>query len=72
MSGTTPLEREVGSWSEFRRSLPRKDQEAFDRMMGKVLSHKGDASNTGRGDPFEAMVMLALIELVKERVFGPR
>jgi hypothetical protein len=67
LSDTTPLEREVLSWAEFRRSLPKRDQEAFDLIMEEVLSHKGDASNFGRRHPFESLVMLALIELVKGR-----
>jgi hypothetical protein len=63
----TPLEREVRSWSEFRRSLSRADRDSFDALMEKVLSHEGTGSNYGRVNPFEAMAMLALIELVKDR-----
>jgi len=68
--GASPLEREVGSWKDFRRSLSRRDQEAFDRIMEGVLSHSGAASNAGRENPFEVMVMSALIDLARRRAGG--
>ena len=64
----TSLMKEVQSWTEFRRSLPREDQLAFDALMERVLSHEGSQSTSGRVNPYEAMVMLALIELVKARM----
>lgn len=64
----TPIDMEAASWREFRRSLPRKDQEAFDRVIGKALKHSGAASASGRENPFELMVMSVMIEMAKERL----
>lgn len=66
----TPLDMEAASWREFRRSLPRKDQEAFDRVIEIALKHSGAASASGRENPFELMVMSALVEMAKDRLFG--
>ncbi|MDG6225386.1 MAG: hypothetical protein QCI82_07725 [Candidatus Thermoplasmatota archaeon] len=64
-----PLDMEAESWREFRRSLPRNDQEAFDRVIEKAMKHSGAASESGRENPFELMVMSVMIEMAKERLF---
>lgn len=62
------LEEEIRSWETFRRALRKEDQEAFDRLMESVRMHASASSNAARLNPFEAMVMAALVDLMKERM----
>jgi hypothetical protein len=61
------LEEEIRSWETFRRALRKEDQEAFDRLMDMVRSHASASSNAARLNPFEAMVMAALVDLAREK-----
>ncbi|MGA1793425.1 MAG: hypothetical protein ACMUHM_05695 [Thermoplasmatota archaeon] len=60
------LEDEIRSWEAFRRALRKEDREAFDRLMDKVRRHASASSNAARLNPFESMVMAALIELERD------
>ncbi len=60
------LEQELDSWTSFRRGLRKEDQEAFDRIMTSVRSHASASSNSARLNPFEAVVMSALVELYRK------
>jgi hypothetical protein len=62
------LEDEIRSWETFRRALRKEDQEAFDRLMDMVRNHASASSNAARLNPFEAMVMAALVDLAREKV----
>ena len=64
----TLLEDEIRSWEIFRRALRKEDQEAFDRLMEKVRMHASASSNAARLNPFEALVMAALVDLMRERM----
>ena len=66
------LEDEIRSWETFRRALRKEDQEAFDRLMDMVRSHASASSNAARLNPFEAMVMAALVDLTREKVKGEK
>ena len=57
------LEEEISSWEGFRRTLRKEDQEAFDRLMDSVRRHASASSVAARLNPFESLVMAALVEL---------
>jgi len=61
------LEDEIRSWETFRRALRKEDREAFDRLMDMVRNHASASSNAARLNPFEAMVMAALVDLAREK-----
>jgi hypothetical protein len=61
------MEDEISSWREYRRALRREDQEAFDAIMDSARNHASASQIACRLNPFEAMVMSALIDLRKER-----
>ena len=60
------MEDEIGSWDAFRRALRREDQEAFDRLMDRVRRHASASSNAARLNPFESLVMSALVDMMRE------
>ncbi len=59
------LEEEIASWEPFRRALRKEDREAFDSIMDSVRRHASASSNASRLNPFESMVMAALVDLKK-------
>ena len=61
------LEDEIASWEQFRRALRKEDREAFDELMNGVRTRASASSNAARLNPFESMVMAALIELMRKR-----
>ena len=62
------LEEEIRSWDPFRRALRKEDQAAFDALMDTVRRHASASSNAARLNPFEAVVMAALVDLARERM----
>lgn len=59
------LEEEISSWDDFRRSLRREDQEAFDRIMDAARRRASSSQVATRLNPFEAIVMSALVDIAK-------
>ena len=64
------MEDEISSWRDYRKALRREDQEAFDAIMDSARKHASASQIACRMNPFEAMVMSALIDLVKEERAG--
>lgn len=64
------LEDEIKTWDTFRRALRKEDQEAFDRLMNGVRMHASASSNAARLNPFESLVMAALVDLMRDRMDG--
>ncbi len=62
------LEDEIRSWEAFRRALRKEDREAFDRLMNRVRMHSSASSNVARLNPFEALVMAALVDMMRDRM----
>jgi len=62
------LEDEISSWDAFRRALRKEDREAFDSLMDGVRTRASASSNAARLNPFESMVMAALVELMRKHV----
>ena len=60
------LEEEIHTWKSFRKALRKEDREAFDRLMDKVRRHASASSNAARLNPFESLVMAALVELERK------
>jgi len=66
------LEQEISTWEPFRRALRKEDQEAFDRIV-KGARERGSASSNGaRLNPFESLVMSALVDMMRERIARER
>lgn len=63
---TMSLERELRSWSAYRRALRREDQEAFDRLFASARQHLAESAAAARPIPFEAMLLSMLLEQQKE------
>ena len=61
------MEDEISSWGDYRKALRREDQDAFDAIMESARNHASASQIACRLNPFEAMVMSALIDLVKDR-----
>ena len=59
------MEEEISSWRSYRKALRREDQEAFDAIMDSARNHASASQIACRMNPFESMVMSALIDLVK-------
>jgi hypothetical protein len=62
------LDEEIASWEQFRRALRKEDREAFDSLMDGVRTRASASSNAARLNPFESMVMAALVELMRKHV----
>ncbi|MCU0799312.1 MAG: hypothetical protein MUC62_06530 [Candidatus Thermoplasmatota archaeon] len=62
------LDEEIASWEQFRRALRKEDREAFDELMDSVRTRASASSNAARLNPFESMVMAALVELMRKHV----
>jgi hypothetical protein len=60
------LEEEISSWSGFRRALRKEDQIVFDRVMDCARKHASAAQLASRMNPFEALIMSAIIEMMKD------
>lgn len=62
------LEDEIKTWDTFRKALRKEDQEAFDRLMSGVRMHASASSNAARLNPFESLVMAALVDMMRNRM----
>ncbi len=62
------LEEEIRSWETFRRALRKEDREAYDKLMDRVRMHASASSNAARLNPFESLVMAALVDLMRDRM----
>lgn len=60
------LEKEIESWSKFRRTLRKEDQTHLDRLFDKARIHVEAAGSASRQWPFETLVMAVLLEHEKE------
>jgi hypothetical protein len=60
------LEHEQESWRPFRAALRREDQAVFDRLFVYAKRHMGEAQNACRPVAFEAVLMCAALEILKE------
>ncbi len=56
------LENEFASWSKFRRTLRREDQEAFDGLFAAAKYHSAAMVYASRLTPLEAILMGILVE----------
>lgn len=54
------------NWNDFRRALPKEDQEAFDRLSDKVRLHASAATMAAFLDPLEGAFLSILLEQEKE------
>lgn len=66
------LEDEIRTWDTFRRALRKEDQEAFDKLMDGVRMHASASSNAARLNPFESLVMAALVDIVRDKMDGEK
>jgi hypothetical protein len=64
------MEDEISSWLDYRKALRREDQEAFDEIMNSARNHASASQIACRMNPFETMIMSALIDLMKGRRTG--
>ncbi|OYT44388.1 hypothetical protein B6U90_05460 [Thermoplasmatales archaeon ex4484_6] len=64
----TLLEDEIRSWETFRKALRKEDREAFDLLMERVRKHASASSNAARLNPFESLVMAALVDMMRNEM----
>ena len=63
---TQVIQKEVESWSKFRRGLRKEDQELFDEMFRAPRIHLAASTYTMREIPFESVAMAIMLEQRKE------
>lgn len=63
---TQVIQKEVESWSKFRRGLRKEDQELFDEMFRAPRIHLAASTYTMRVIPFESVAMAIMLEQEKE------
>jgi len=56
------LEEERGRWREFRRSLPKEDREAFDRLFDRAKFHTPAAVNMSHPWPMQTILLSICLE----------
>ena len=66
------LEQEISTWEPFRRALRKEDQEAFDRIVKGARERASASSNGARLNPFESLIMSALVDMMRERIARER
>ena len=59
---TNIIERELGSWSKFRRGLRKEDQETFDDLFRAAKIHLAENFYAMRTIPFESITISMLLE----------
>jgi len=62
------LEKEHGSWKEFRKGLSKEDQEAFDRLFDRAKFHT--AAGAYMAHPYSLEIILLSICLEHEKMLG--
>ncbi len=65
---TQVIQKEIESWSKFRRGLRKEDQELFDEMFRAPRIHLAASTYTMRVIPFESIAMAIMLEQRKEIV----
>ena len=65
---TQVIQKEIESWSKFRRGLRKEDQELFDEMFRAPRIHLAASTYTMRVIPFESVAMAIMLEQRKEIV----
>jgi hypothetical protein len=63
---TQVIQKEIESWSKFRRGLRKEDQELFDAMFRAPRIHLAASTYTMRVIPFESVAMAIMLEQYKE------
>jgi hypothetical protein len=63
---TQVIQKEIESWSKFRRGLRKEDQELFDAMFRAPRVHLAASTYTMRIIPFESVAMAIMLEQFKE------
>lgn len=56
------LERLEAEWSDYRRGLRGREQEAFDALFQKARAHASSSMNAARLDPLESALLSMLLE----------
>jgi len=62
---TQVIQKEIESWSKFRRGLRKEDQEIFDEMFRAPRIHLAASTYTMRVIPFESVAMAIMLEQQK-------
>jgi len=65
---TQVIQKEIESWSKFRRGLRKEDQELFDEMFRAPRIHLAASTYTMRVIPFESVAMAIMLEQRKKIV----
>jgi hypothetical protein len=63
---TQVIQKEIQTWSKFRRGLRKEDQETFDEMFRAPRIHLAASTYTMRVIPFESVAMAIMLEQQKE------
>lgn len=63
---TQIIQKEIESWSKFRRGLRKEDQELFDEMFRAPRIHLAASTYTMRVIPFESIAMAIMLEQEKQ------
>ncbi len=63
---TQVIQKEIESWSKFRRGLRKEDQELFDEMFRAPRIHLAASTYTMRVIPFESVAMAIMLEQEKQ------
>jgi hypothetical protein len=53
----------MGALARYRRALRREEQEVFDDLMAHARYHVAESSYAGHLNPFEAVLLSAMLEL---------
>jgi hypothetical protein len=62
------LEKERGRWKEFRKSMSKEDQEAFDRLFDRAKFHTSAAVYMSHPVPLETILLSIILE--HEKMIG--
>lgn len=60
------VEDEIKRWKEFRKSLRKKDREAFDELLEDCKRHLSACSQANDPEPFRAMAISMILEQQKK------
>ena len=59
---TNIIDREIASWSKYRRGLRKEDQEVFDDIFRAAKRHLAENFYAMRTIPFESVIMSIIVE----------
>jgi len=60
------IQKEISSWTQYRRALRKEDQEAFDEMFRAAKIHLAENFYAMRDIPFESIVISIALEQQKK------